>query len=66
MSQGTSINHLGVEEIEKKNSKALLHRGGNYKFFLHVLRTSAEKNYLSEELSTFPLGKFGCFFFYIF
>ena len=24
---------------------------------LHVLRTSAEKNYLSEELSTFPFGK---------
>ncbi len=26
-------------------------RGGNYKYFLHVLRTSAEKIYLSEVLS---------------
>ncbi len=30
-------------------------RGGNYKIILPVLRTSGEKNYLSEKLSTFPV-----------
>ena len=32
-------------------------RGGNYKRNLHVLQTSAEKNYLSEQLLTFQLEK---------
>ena len=41
-------------------------RGGNCNFFLHVLRTGAEKNYLSEELSAFPLGNFFYIFLYIF